>query len=125
MKVVDDFMAFAIKGNAIDMAIGIVIGAAFNKIVNSMVNDLFMPPIGLMIGGVAFNDLKWVLKKPVLGADGAVVAQAVSINYGSFINSLIEFFIIALSAFIAIRVMRHHERQPLPHRRRLDASLWD
>jgi large conductance mechanosensitive channel len=94
-KFADDFKAFAVKGNAIDMAIGIVIGAAFNKIINSIVTDLMMPPLGLLIGGVDFKNLQLVLQ---------AVAE-VAIRYGMFLNSIVEFLIVGLSAFIAVRVM--------------------
>ena len=101
-KFADDFKAFAVKGNAIDMAIGIVIGAAFNKIINSIVSDLMMPPLGLLIGGVDFKDLKWVLTTKEV--DGAMVPDA-AIRYGLFINNVIEFVIVILAAFVVVKVM--------------------
>jgi large conductance mechanosensitive channel len=104
-KFIEDFKSFAVKGNAIDMAIGIVVGAAFNKIINSIVSDLIMPPLGLAIGGVDFKNLEIVLKKPILDAATQITAPAVAIRYGMFLNSLVEFFIVAFSAFIAVRVM--------------------
>lgn len=103
-KFIEDFKSFAVKGNAIDMAIGIVVGAAFNKIINSIVSDLIMPPLGLAIGGVDFKNLEIVLKKP-RDAATQITAPAVAIRYGMFLNSLVEFFIVAFSAFIAVRVM--------------------
>lgn len=104
-KFIEDFKSFAVKGNAIDMAIGIVVGAAFNKIINSIVSDLIMPPLGLAIGGVDFKNLEIVLKKPLLDAATQITTPAVAIRYGMFLNSLVEFFIVAFSAFIAVRVM--------------------
>lgn len=106
-KFLDDFKAFAIKGNAIDMAIGIVVGAAFNKIINSMVADIIMPPLGLAIGGVDFKNLELVLKQSALDTSTgvAVMAPAVALRYGMFLNSLVEFFIVAFSAFLAVKVM--------------------
>ena len=79
MKIVDEFKAFAMKGNVIDMAVGIIIGAAFGKIVSSVVNDIIMPPVGLLIGGVNFTDLKFVMK------DAVGNSPAVTLNYGNFI----------------------------------------
>jgi large conductance mechanosensitive channel len=102
---VNDFKAFAVKGNAIDMAVGIVVGAAFNKVVNSIVTDLLMPPLGMAIGGVDFKELRWVLQPAKAAADAAPAVAEVSIRYGMFFNSLIEFVIVAFSAFVAVRVM--------------------
>lgn len=104
-KFADDFKAFAVKGNAIDMAIGIVIGAAFNKIINSIVNDLMMPPLGLLIGGVDFRNLQLILQhaKPATATHAAV--EEVAIRYGLFMNSIVEFMVVGLSAYLAVRVM--------------------
>lgn len=102
MSFVEEFRDFAVKGNALDMAVGLIIGAAFNKIVNSLVADILMPPIGLMIGGVDFKNLQFVLKPEVLSA---TAQPAVAIRYGLFLNSLIEFCIVALSAFLVVRFM--------------------
>ena len=101
----NDFKAFAVKGNAIDMAVGIVVGAAFNKVVNSIVSDLLMPPLGMAIGGVDFKDLRWVLQPAKAATDAAPAVSDVSIRYGMFLNSIIEFLIVAFSAFVAVRVM--------------------
>ena len=79
-----DFKAFAMKGNVIDMAVGVVIGGAFGKIVSSLVANVIMPPIGLLVGGVNFTDLKWVMKAAEVGADGKEIAPAVSLDYGQF-----------------------------------------
>jgi large conductance mechanosensitive channel len=94
-----EFKEFAVKGNALDMAVGIIIGAAFNKIVNSLVNDILMPPLGILIGGVDFKNLEVVLK----GAEGNM--PAVVIRYGLFINTVIEFIIIGFSVFVVVKVM--------------------
>lgn len=101
----EDFKAFAVKGNAIDMAIGIVIGAAFNKIVNSIVTDLMMPPLGLLIGGVDFKNLQVVLQEGKAATEGTPAVAEVAIRYGAFLNSIMEFLIVGLSAFIAVKVM--------------------
>ncbi|MFZ5364330.1 MAG: large-conductance mechanosensitive channel protein MscL [Patescibacteria group bacterium] len=92
-----EFKEFAIKGNAMDMAVGIIIGAAFGKIVSSLVEDIIMPPIGILLGGVDFSNLAITLKK---ASDGAA---AVTLNYGIFINSVIDFVIIAFAIFILIK----------------------
>ena len=99
MKIIDEFKAFAIKGNVIDMAVGIIIGAAFGKIVTSIVTDIIMPPLGLVIGGVNFSDLKFVMKEAV-GAN-----PAVTLNYGNFIQVIFDFLIVAFSIFIVIKVI--------------------
>lgn len=97
-----EFKAFAIKGNLIDMAIGIIIGAAFGKIVTSLVNDLIMPPIGLLLGGVNFTELSVVLKSAVIEADGTIV-PAVTLNYGNFIQIVIDFLIVAFVIFMVVK----------------------
>jgi large conductance mechanosensitive channel len=101
MSIIKEFKEFAIKGNAIDMAVGIVIGAAFGTIVNSMVNDIIMPPIGLLLGGVDFKNLKVILKAGIL--DVVPPVPAVTLNYGQFINTVINFLIIAFSIFMVVK----------------------
>ena len=97
-----DFKAFAMKGNVIDMAIGIVSGAAFGKIITSLVNDLIMPALGGLLGAFNFTDLKVVLCQAVMNGE-EVVKPAVSLNYGNFIQEVVNFLIIALSIFLVIR----------------------
>ena len=99
-----DFKAFAMKGNVIDMAVGVIIGGAFGKIVSSVVADIIMPPIGLLVGGVNFTDLKWVLK-PAVVEDGKEVAAAVTLNYGNFLQVTFDFIIIAFSIFLLIKLL--------------------
>lgn len=103
MKLLQEFKEFAVKGNAIDMAVGIIIGAAFNKIVSSLVNDIVMPPIGLLIGGVDFKNLEVVLKAAYITPTGQTI-PAVTLRYGQFINTIIDFVIVALSVFVLIKV---------------------
>ena len=98
-----EFKEFITKGNILDMAVGVVVGGAFGKIVTSLVNDIVMPPIGMAIGGVDFANLKAVIQPAVLDEAGEVVKEAVSINYGSFIQTIIEFIIIALCIFLVLR----------------------
>ena len=100
-----DFKEFIMRGNVIDMAVGVIIGGAFGKIVTSLVNDIVMPPIGMAIGGVAFSELKAEIKAPVTEiVDGVetVTKEGVYINYGNFIQTILEFLIIALCIFLVI-----------------------
>jgi len=106
MGLLTEFRDFAVKGNALDMAVGIIIGAAFNKIVTSLVNDVIMPPIGMLLGGVDFKYLEVVLKKATTSAAGEPVA-AVAIRYGLFLNTLIDFLIVAFTIFMVIRTINH------------------
>jgi large conductance mechanosensitive channel len=96
-----EFKEFISKGNVVDLAVGVVIGAAFGKIVASLVDDILMPPIGLMIGGVNFADLKLVLKQATVDAAGKAI-DPVTINYGNFIQTAINFIIIALAIFVFV-----------------------
>ena len=98
---IKEFKEFAVKGNAIDMAVGVIIGGAFGEIVNSIVNDIIMPPIGWLIGGVNFSDLKVELPKVVL--DSGVELAPATINYGSFVQTIINFIIIALCVFMMVK----------------------
>lgn len=100
-KFLNEFKSFAIKGNAVDMAVGVIIGGAFGKIVSSIVNDLIMPPIGWLIGGVNFSDLKFTL--PAEQIVEGVQTQAATINYGNFIQTLIDFIIIAFCVFLMVK----------------------
>jgi large conductance mechanosensitive channel len=99
MKIINEFKAFAVKGNVIDMAVGIIIGAAFGKIVSSIVNDVIMPPIGLLVGGVNFTDLKIVLKEAI--GDN----PAVTLNYGNFIQVCFDFLIVDFAIFMVIKAI--------------------
>ena len=108
-KFIEDFKAFALKGNVVDMAVGVIIGGAFGKIVTSVVNDVIMPPLGVLIGGVNFKDLKLVIKDAIpeqLDEAGNVVQAAVAevtLNYGAFIQNVVDFLIIALAIFFMIK----------------------
>jgi large conductance mechanosensitive channel len=99
MKLVDEFKAFAMKGNVVDMAVGIIIGAAFGKIVSSVVSDIIMPPLGLIIGGVNFTDLKLVMKA------ATDVHPAVTWNYGNFLQVTFDFIIVAFAVFMVIKAI--------------------
>jgi len=97
MSFIQDFKAFALKGNVVDMAVGVIIGGAFGKIVTSVVNNIIMPPIGVLTGGVDFTDLKLVIKE----AEGE--AEAVTLNYGQFIQDIVDFLIIAFCIFLMVK----------------------
>ena len=117
MGMMKEFKEFAMRGNVVDMAVGIVIGGAFGKIVTSLVNDLIMPPIGYMLGGVSFSELKYVIQDAVMEGEVEKVA-AVSINYGAFIQVIIDFIIVAFAIFMVIRGMnkmkKKQEEAPAP-----------
>jgi large conductance mechanosensitive channel len=105
MSLLQEFKAFAVKGNMIDMAVGIIIGAAFGKIVSSLVGDVIMPPLGVLIGGVDFSDLAITLK----AAEGDI--PAVVLAYGKFIQTIIDFVIIAFAIFMGIKVINKLKRE--------------
>jgi large conductance mechanosensitive channel len=104
MGLLKEFRDFAMKGNALDMAVGIIIGAAFNKIVTSLVNDVIMPPIGVLLGGVDFKNLELTLKQAGTSATGEAI-PAVAVRYGLFINTCIDFLIVAFTIFMVIRTL--------------------
>ena len=105
MSFLSEFKTFAMRGNVVDLAVGVVIGAAFGKIVTALVGGIVMPPLGLLIGGVNFSDLAVVLKPAELGPDGAVLAEAVTLAYGAFLQTVFDFLIIAFAIFMVIKLM--------------------
>ena len=111
MGMLKEFKDFAMRGNVVDMAVGIVIGGAFGKIVASFVADVIMPPLGLIIGGVDFTELKITLKDAVVDAAGAVTTEAVAINYGSFVQTAVDFVIIAFAIFMVIKAMNSMKKK--------------
>ncbi len=124
MSMLKEFREFALKGNVVDLAVGVIIGAAFGTIVSSLVDDIIMPPIGLLLAGIDFATLKLVLKAavPAVGAEGAegfvAASPEVAINYGKFINAAIKFMIVAWVLFLVIKAMntmkRKEEAKPAP-----------
>ena len=106
---IQEFKEFAVKGNAIDMAVGVIIGGAFGKIVSSIVNDLIMPPIGWLIGGVNFTDLKFTL--PQVEIPGVETMAAATIKYGNFIQTLLDFVIIAFCVFMLVKFINKLARK--------------
>jgi large conductance mechanosensitive channel len=107
MGMIKEFRDFAVKGNVVDMAVGIIIGAAFGKIVSSLVSDVIMPPIGLLLGNVDFSSLTLVLK------EATETTPAITVKYGLFINTIIDFVIVALAIFLVIKQM-NRLKQPAP-----------
>jgi large conductance mechanosensitive channel len=105
MSIIQEFKTFAMRGNVVDMAVGIIIGGAFGKIISSFVADVIMPPIGLLIGGVDFTNLAITIK------EAAGKEAAVALNYGKFIQSIVDFVIIAFAIFLAIKVMNTLQRK--------------
>ena len=115
MGFIGEFKEFAVKGNVIDMAVGIIIGAAFGSIVNSLVKDVIMPPIGMLMGGINFADMFVALDgKAYATLSEAQAAAAPTINYGLFINSIISFIIVALAIFVLIKKINAMKKQPVP-----------
>ena len=120
--ILKEFKEFAVKGNVVDLAVGVIIGGAFGSIVTSLVNDVIMPPVGLLVGGVDFSNLFIVLKEgkkapaPYASLATAKTAGAVTLNLGVFINTLINFVIVAAAVFLLVkginRLRRHHEAEP-------------
>jgi large conductance mechanosensitive channel len=108
MGMLQEFKEFAVKGNAVDMAVGIIVGAAFGKIISSLVADVVMPPIGVLIGGVDFTKLAFTLK------EAAGDAPAVTINYGNFIQALVDFTIIAFVIFMAVKFINSLKKKEAP-----------
>lgn len=110
MSMMSEFKAFAMRGNVIDLAVAVVIGGAFGKIVTSLVDQIIMPPIGWLTGGVDFSRLRWILK-PADNSDPAHKVAEVAIEYGAFINTLIQFLIIAFAIFMVVRVINRFSRK--------------
>jgi large conductance mechanosensitive channel len=112
MKIVQEFKKFAMRGNVVDMAVGIILGGAFGKIVDSIVKDVVMPPIGLLLSGVDFSSLKIVIKDAVKDAAGTTILKPeVAISYGAFINTVISFVIIAFSIFVVVKLMNAMQKK--------------
>jgi large conductance mechanosensitive channel len=110
MSLMKEFKQFAMKGNVVDLAVGIIIGAAFGKIVSSIVNDIIMPPIGALIGGVDFTDLKVIIKAASVDDAGKAIS-AVTLNYGNFVQTTIDFLIIAFAVFMIIKAINRMKKK--------------
>ena len=119
MSLLSEFKAFALRGNVVDLAVGVVIGAAFGKIVSSLVDNVIMPPIGYLIGGIDFSELVLTLGHPVLNDKGVVTSGGVVIKYGVFLNTVLQFVIIAIAIFLVVKLMnrlvrKHADAPPEP-----------
>ena len=110
-KFFEEFKQFAMRGNVIDLAVGVVIGGAFGKITTSLVNDIIMPFISILTGGIDFSDWKWVLKEAVLNADGTEAAAAISVNFGNLVAVILDFIIIAFAIFCMIKGLNKLQRK--------------
>lgn len=108
-KILQEFKAFAMRGNVIDMAVGVIIGGAFGKIVSSLVSDIIMPLIGVLSGGVDFKNLKWTFHSPSMGE--GMPLREVTVNYGNFIQVTFDFLIIAFSIFLFVKLMARFSRK--------------
>ena len=104
-KFFEDFKKFAVKGNVIDLAVGVIIGASFSKVVTSLVNDIITPPLGLAIGGIDFKDLAIIIKKAQVDTTGKILNPAVTINYGLFLQNIIDFIIVAFCIFLLVKLV--------------------
>lgn len=114
MGIIKEFKTFAMRGNVMDMAVGIIIGAAFGKIVNSLVNDILMPPLGMLLGKMDFSNMAITLKPAVVDAAGVVITPAVTVGYGMFINAIINFVIVAFAIFLLIKAINAAVRKQPP-----------
>ena len=110
MGMISEFKEFAMKGNLVDMAVGFVMGGAFATVVTSFINDVFMPPLGKVMGGVDFGQMKYVIQEAALNADGTEAAAEVAVRYGAFINAVISFIIVAFVMFMVIKGMNKAQK---------------
>ena len=108
---INEFKAFISRGNVVDMAVGVIVGGAFGKITTSLVNDVVMPAVGMLTGGINFESWKLVLKEAVLNPDGSVAAEAVAMNCGACISTIVDFLITALVIFCAIKLINNLHRK--------------
>jgi len=105
MKLIQEFKDFAVKGNMIDMAVGIIIGASFNKVIDVMVKEVMLPPLSLLSGNMDLNDRRIILKDPLLSDDGTVLREEVAIGYGAMIEAFVDFVIIGFTIFIVVKFL--------------------
>ena len=114
-KFLEEFKTFAMRGNVVDMAVGVVVGGAFGKITSSLVNDIIMPAVSMLTGGINFSDWKWVLKEAVV-ENGEEIAAAVSINYGTLISTILDFIILAFAVFCMVKFLNslHRKKEEAP-----------
>lgn len=113
-NMMQEFKEFMSRGNVVDLAVGIIIGGAFGKIVSSLVNDVLMPPIGWLIGGLNFKDLSIKMKAPMIDTSGNMIDHVVTLNYGSFIQTAVDFIIIAFAVFMVVKLVNKVKRKEPP-----------
>ena len=115
-KFFEEFKAFAMRGNVVDMAVGVVIGGAFGKITTSIVNDIIMPLVSMLTGGVDFSEWKWVLKEAVVNAEGVETAAEVAVKYGNTIAIILDFIIVAFAVFCMVKALNslHRKKEEAP-----------
>lgn len=111
MSILKEFKEFAVKGNMVDMAVGIIIGTAFNSVVNSLVKEVVMPPLSLMTDGINFSDKRWVLRDGVAEAEGVEAMEEVAIGYGALIETFLDFLIIGFTIFLVIKLMNRFRQK--------------
>lgn len=114
MSIVQEFKKFAMRGNVIDLAVGVIIGGAFGKITSSVVADIIMPPIGLLVGGINFTDMKIKMKDAVLDSSGKILSEAVTLNIGNFFQVVFDFTIVAVAIFVFIKAINKFSAKPEP-----------
>ena len=107
MSLASEFKAFVTRGNVMDLAVGVIVGAAFGKVVSALVSDVIMPPIGLLVGGVNFTDIKIHLKEAVLDPSGKVLNPQVTLNLGNFIQAVVDFTLVAFAVFLMVKAVNH------------------
>lgn len=105
MKLFKEFKDFAVKGNMIDMAVGIIIGASFNKVIDVLVKEVMLPPLSLLSGNMDLSDRRIILKDPILGPDGTLIKEEVAIGYGTMIEALVDFFVIGFTIFLVVKFL--------------------
>ena len=110
-KLFNEFKEFAVKGNMMDMAIGIIIGASFNAVVNSLVKDIVLPPIATLSDGVNFEQKRIILKEAVINAQGSILTDEIAISYGTFLETVLDFLIVAFTIFIVVKFMNRLKRK--------------
>ncbi|SDI29444.1 large-conductance mechanosensitive channel protein MscL [Desulfosporosinus hippei] len=111
MSFINEFKEFATKGNVVDLAIGVIIGGAFGKIVSSLVADIIMPPLGVIVGGIKFTDIKLKLKDALFDGTGKITQDAVTLNIGNFIQTTFDFLVIAGSIFLIVKLINSLKRE--------------
>ena len=111
MGIMQEFKEFAMRGNVLDMAVGVIVGGAFGKIVSSFVDDVLMPPLGMLLGRVNFSDLKLVLSPATMGTDGEILKPESAIMYGQFIQTVVDFLIIAWAIFLMVKTVNSFKRK--------------